>query len=200
MTSWDRGAKTKTAFWRLEHKKYDRVNIVEKWESEGGDMYKRFVTQESVERDLLKYSAGQVSDDRERLIIAYQQKGAEDTFSIGQPVYDKEYNLMGYMEIIVWGSLDYSERFNGENIPVEHWAIGNPTKYCRVGKQVLTYWQRWEAESCNDCKYKTHSENMSKLHGCNGCGSAKDCECSPDIGDWIRLNCPHWKEADSDGN
>lgn len=40
-------------------------------------------------------------------------------------------------------------------------------------------------------KYKTHSENISKLPGCNTCAKKKSDECSfmPRIGDYERINC-----------
>lgn len=106
-----------------------------------------FVDQEPVNDEfILGLSAGTVSGEDGRYHVAYAQRGAEETFSIGQPVYDSDNNLMGYLEIGVLDSLDYATngKFNGESIPVEYWGIGKPTKYCEIGKQVFTYWQRWK--------------------------------------------------------
>ena len=87
-----------------------------------------------------KYDAGIVHEYGHGFVIAYGMKGAEDTFSIGQPVYDKDGNLMGYMGIGLYANLDYHT--NGQvRIPVEHWSICLPTKHCIDGKRVYTYWQ-----------------------------------------------------------
>jgi len=106
-------------------------------------MIKRFVSQKTVEAKLLQYHAGKVSEDGGQFIVSGFQQGAAETFSIGQPVYDTENNLMGYLKLGVWKGLDYGERFNGEYIPSERYEIGNPTQFCINGKKVITYWQRW---------------------------------------------------------
>lgn len=87
-----------------------------------------------------KYDAGIVRHAQGEFIIGYEQKGATDTFSIGQPVYDGNQNLMGYLGITVFRNLDYSTE-SGIRIPVETWRICLPTKHCVVGKRVYTYWQ-----------------------------------------------------------
>lgn len=75
------------------------------------------------------------------------RRAPSDTFSIGMPVYDTEDNLMGYLGIGLYYNLNYSEgytgEYNGESIPVECWQICKPTPYCKEGKSVRTYWQRW---------------------------------------------------------
>ena len=73
--------------------------------------------------------------------------GAEDTFSIGQPVYDEDLNLMGYLGIGLYTSLDYSVDIR---IPVEYWEICLPTEHCKEGKRVITYWQMLAAKDKND--------------------------------------------------
>ena len=95
------------------------------------------------------YFAGRVAKD-DRFFVAYEQKGANDTFSIGMPVYDKDNHLMGYLGIGFYHNLNYSIRFNGESIPVERWEICNPTKYCEVGKSIYTYPQRWHIDPNSD--------------------------------------------------
>lgn len=90
----------------------------------------------------LEYSSGIVEYDRDTntYSIAYQQYGAEETFSIGQPVFDKDNNLMGYLGISLYENLDYS--CEALRVPVERWTICLPTKHCAYGKQVYTYWQK----------------------------------------------------------
>jgi hypothetical protein len=104
---------------------------------------------------LLKLSAGTVYKDRNRFTVGYQTNGAEETFSIGQPVFDKDWNLMGYLGISLYSHLDYADRVPGRNIatgepielrvPVEEWAIENHTPRCEEGKAIYTYWQYLEA-------------------------------------------------------
>lgn len=90
-----------------------------------------------------KYDAGMVCRAEGDFIIGYEQKGAADTFSIGQPVYDGDQNLMGYLGVTVFRNLDYSTE-SGIRIPVETWRICLPTKHCVEGKRVYTYWQNKE--------------------------------------------------------
>lgn len=90
-----------------------------------------------------KYHAGRVSKYGNFFMIAYEMEGAKETFSIGQPVYDKDKNLMGYLGIGLYANLDYSTE-GKIRIPVEHWIICLPTKYCEEGKTVYTYWQNKE--------------------------------------------------------
>ena len=115
--------------------------------------FKLFVHQEPVEEEfILGLSAGIVSEKDGKFLVTYEQKGAEETFTIGQPIYDSENNLMGYLDIGLWDNLDYAVTGKKGNedktlfIPSEFWGIGKPTKYCEIGKQVFTYWQRWNKE------------------------------------------------------
>ena len=88
------------------------------------------------------YSAGYVSAyGHERYIVTDFQEGAREMFSIGQPVYDRGGNLMGYLGMTLWDRLDYSHHKNGLRIPVERWEICLPTKHCKSGKKIYTYWQ-----------------------------------------------------------
>jgi len=108
----------------------------------------RFVKQKEPDGALLKYSAGRVCGlYGEGSSLAYSiteyQAGAEETFTVGQPVYDTDNNLLGYLKITLYEHLNYDGRFNGETIPVEEWQIGNPTEHCKPGKNIMTYWQRW---------------------------------------------------------
>lgn len=90
-----------------------------------------------------KYSAGIVRKYENEFIIAYEMKGASETFSIGQPVFDKDKNIMGYLGISFYKHLDYSTE-GLIRIPVENWTICLPTEYCIDGKKVYTYWQMLE--------------------------------------------------------
>lgn len=94
------------------------------------------------EKMATKYDAGVVYEYEygKGYIVAYEQKGAAETFSIGQPVYDKEGNLMGYLGLGMYNSLDYANDID-ERTPVEHWTICLPTRFCVSGKKIYTYYQ-----------------------------------------------------------
>ncbi len=92
-----------------------------------------------------KYDAGTVCEKDGNFIIGYEMKGAEDTFSIGQPVYDVDGNIMGWLGIGLYSSLNYSSEIR---IPCEYWQICLPTKHCVAGKKVYTYWQNKETKEC----------------------------------------------------
>ena len=100
---------------------------------------KRFINQYDEDIEIsTKYDAGQVCDNDGERIIGYEMQGARDTFSVGQPVFDEDGNLMGYLGIGVFSHLDYAASIR---IPVEYWKICLPSKYCECGKKVYTYWQ-----------------------------------------------------------
>lgn len=101
-------------------------------------VFKRFIDV-NTETHATNYSAGQVTEDDGRYLITYEQLGAAETFSIGQPVYDKSGTLMGYLGVTLLENLDYSADMR---IPVEAWEVCLPTKACAPGKQVYTYWQQ----------------------------------------------------------
>lgn len=104
-------------------------------------MIKRFITELNRDvdyKDNLIYSAGQVLVCSNECRVGFEQYGAGETFSVGQPVYDIDGNLLGYLGIGLADSLDYSCSIR---VPVEYWTICLPTKYCTHGKQVYTYWQ-----------------------------------------------------------
>ena len=103
----------------------------------------RFVEQIKMKNVATKYDAGTVCEIDGNFIIGYEMKGAEETFSIGQPVYDVDGNIMGWLGIGLYSSLNYSSEIR---IPCEYWQICLPTKHCVVGKKVYTYWQ-YKAES-----------------------------------------------------
>ena len=100
----------------------------------------RFINHYEDENVATKYDAGIVGMKNGNYMVAYEREGARETFSVGQPVYDKDKNLMGYLGIGLYAYLDYST--HGQvRIPVEYWMICLPTKYCVEGKKIYTYWQ-----------------------------------------------------------
>lgn len=107
----------------------------------------KFVNQYRNEEMLeTKYDAGIVTKNGDQFCVGYETNGAGKTFSIGQPVYDKDFNLMGYLGIGFWEHLDYA---GDMRIPVEMWTICLPTEHCIEGKHVYTYWQMMEAKKEN---------------------------------------------------
>lgn len=104
-------------------------------------MIKRFIAELNKDvdyKDNLIYSAGKVIVTNDECRVGFEQYGAGETFSVGQPVYDRDGNLLGYLGVGLADSLDYSCSIR---VPVEYWTICLPTKYCTHGKQVYTYWQ-----------------------------------------------------------
>lgn len=107
-------------------------------------MVKEFVKQNAIAENNLKYNAGNVYERDGIFLINGEQKGASDTFSVSQPIYDKDGNKMGYLGIGCFKALDYTHNPHNENIPVAFWQICNPTKFCEDGKKVYTYWQNFK--------------------------------------------------------
>jgi len=85
-----------------------------------------------------EFDAGIVCEKNGNFIIGYGMMGAEETFSVGQPVYDVDGNIMGWLGVGLFSDVDYSSEIR---IPCEYWQICLPTKHCVVGKKVYTYWQ-----------------------------------------------------------
>lgn len=125
--------------------KYAEKEDIEKAESEGKGV-NRFIDHYKDENVATRYYAGRVYKYDNYFIIAYGMQGAEETFSIGQPVYDKCNNIMGYLGIGLYANLDYSTE-GKIRIPAEHWMICLPTKHCVEGKTVYTYWQAIESKA-----------------------------------------------------
>ena len=98
----------------------------------------KFIEQLKIKDMDRQYNAGIVCEKDGNYIIGYEMRGAEETFSIGQPVYDKDKNIMGWLGIGLFENLDYSAKIR---VPCEYWQICLPTKFCEVGKQVYTYFQ-----------------------------------------------------------
>ena len=106
-------------------------------------MIQEFIYQNSIDKNALKYSSGFVYEEKYGFIINSQQYGAEETFSISQPIYDADHNKLGYLGIGCFDSLDYAHNPHEERIPVYFWRIERPTKYCKNGVKVYTYWQNF---------------------------------------------------------
>lgn len=113
-----------------------------KFINDDGSVYNakpKFIEQIKIKDNMnTQYSAGMVCERNGNYIIGYEMQGAEETFSIGQPVYDKDNNIMGWLGIGLYEHLDYSAKVR---VPCEYWQICLPTKFCEAGKQVYTYWQ-----------------------------------------------------------
>ena len=103
--------------------------------------FKLFDTQEKPDASLLEYDAGWGYKDGDEFVTTEEQAGAEETFSVGQSVFDTEGNLLGYLGISLLKSLDYYNE-SGVRIPVEIWRICLPTSYCKHGVEIVTYWQK----------------------------------------------------------
>lgn len=112
---------------------------------------KKFIDhyKDDVPVDALKYHAGNVVDDEYGFHIGWEQYGAQETFSVGQPVYDEHGNIMGYLGIGLYSNLDYSTD-GGIRIPSEYWQICLPTQHCKAGKKVFTYWQNKKRAESED--------------------------------------------------
>lgn len=89
----------------------------------------------------LEYDAGRLSLHNGDFIVDHAMRGAEETFSIGQPVYTDEGELIGYLGIGLFGNLDYYLDNLELRVPVEYWKICLPTKHCVPGVHVNTYYQ-----------------------------------------------------------
>jgi hypothetical protein len=88
------------------------------------------------------YNAGVVCKIDGNYGIGYETKGAEETFSIGQPIYDKDRNIMGWLGIGLFDNLNY--HCESVRVPCKYWQICLPTEHCIEGKKVYTYWQMQE--------------------------------------------------------
>lgn len=106
----------------------------------------RFVDtdRDDIDNDDLKYSAGIVTETLNFNMVSLPDQNAVRTFRIGMPVYDPDNNLLGYLGIGMYNHLTYKyDDIHGEAIPYECWIICKPTKYCKEGVHIKTYWQRW---------------------------------------------------------
>jgi len=106
---------------------------------------RKFINQIECENVETKYNSGVVAHINGEYLIGYEQLGARDAFSVGQPVYDENGRVMGYLGVGLYENLNYYfDCAISPRIPVEYWRICLPTKYCKEGKQIFTYWQNKE--------------------------------------------------------
>lgn len=47
---------------------------------------------------------------------------------------------------------------------------------------------------CDNCGYRIHSDNISKLNSCNDCGNQANCKDRPRLGEYCRINCKDWSK------
>lgn len=105
---------------------------------------KRFIDTYKDENVETKYDSGRIWVSDGRYLINGAMVGAEETFSVGQPVFNEEGDLLGYLSLYLLTNLDYAtDGFDGR-IPVEVWKVELPTIHCKHGIKVYTYWQNKE--------------------------------------------------------
>ena len=106
---------------------------------------KKFIDQVTSKNIETKYNAGRVWQCENDFLVSCETLGAQETFSIGQPVFDTDGNLMGYLSITLLNNLNYfCQDEYVSRIPKECWKICLPTRYCEHGKQIRTFWQNKE--------------------------------------------------------
>jgi hypothetical protein len=84
----------------------------------------------------LSYYAGEICQDGD---ITNQQRGAEETFCIGMPIFDEEGNELGKLSIGLFEDLNYSVLDMEIKIPVETWRVDGYKSDVR--KRIKTYYQ-----------------------------------------------------------
>jgi len=84
----------------------------------------------------LSYKAGYVYENGD---ISQQQRGAEETFSIGMPVYDENNNELGRLSIRLFKNLNYDAPGIDIKIPVESWMIDG---YKGKAQPIKTFYQK----------------------------------------------------------
>lgn len=105
-----------------------------------------FCNQKKPDDKYLEYRCGTVTRIDGRFVVGFNQIGAEEyLFSIGQPVYDDEGNVMGFLGIGLYRHLDF---YTGEmeeekrvRIPAYYWEICLPTEHCKEFKRIRSHWQ-----------------------------------------------------------
>jgi hypothetical protein len=85
---------------------------------------------------VLSYYAGEICEDGD---ITNQQKGAEDTFSIGMPIYDESGAELGRLSIGLFENLTYNTPDIDIKIPVYTWRVDGYKSDIR--KKIKTYYQ-----------------------------------------------------------
>lgn len=83
----------------------------------------------------LTYKAGEICEDGD---ITNQQKGAEDTFAIGMPIYDTDGKELGKLSIGLFNNFNYHTPDLDIEIPVFTWRIDG---YKGERKIIKTFYQ-----------------------------------------------------------
>jgi len=83
----------------------------------------------------LAYKSGEICEDGD---ITNQQAGAEETFAIGMPVYDKEGKELGKLSIGLFENLNYNTPDLDFKIPVYTWRVEG---YKGKRQTIKTYYQ-----------------------------------------------------------
>lgn len=123
---------------------------------------KRFIDSYKDENVATRFQSGRIWYSDERYLINGAMIGAEETFSVGQPVFNKNGDLLGYLNLHLLTNLNYStDGFDGR-IPCEVWEIDLPTIHCKRGIEVYTYWQNQERKK-NESNLKVVYEEIEKL-------------------------------------
>ena len=96
---------------------------------------------DGINEEDLKYNAGYVRKHNDDFVVSTYQIGAGETFSIGQPLYNENGDILGYLGIGCFDELS-------EHVPIDiyvpayYWKICKPSNYCADGVRVFTYWQK----------------------------------------------------------
>lgn len=83
----------------------------------------------------LKYSAGEICEDGD---ITNQQQGAENTFSIGMPIYSLDGVEIGKISMGLFHGFNYLRKAGEIDIPVETWRVEG---YKGPRQKIKTYYQ-----------------------------------------------------------
>lgn len=105
---------------------------------------KKFIDSYKDENVATKYHSGKIWFSKGRYLINGAMVGTEETFSVGQPVFNENGDLLGFLSLHLLTNLNYAtDDFEGR-IPCEIWEIELPTTHCKHGIEVYTYWQNKE--------------------------------------------------------
>lgn len=105
-----------------------------------------FCNQKKPDDKYLEYRCGTVTRIDGRFVVGFNQIGAEEyLFSVGQPVYDDEGNVMGWLGIGLYNHLNHytgdMEEEKRVRIPAYYWEICLPTEHCKEFKRIRSHWQ-----------------------------------------------------------
>ena len=110
------------------------------------EIIKRFIDCYKDENAETKFDSGKLWETDDGFLINGAMLGAEQTFSIGQPVFNEDGDILGYLGITLLRNLNYATNGFDGIIPCEVWKIEQPTTHCKHGIKVYTYWQNKERQ------------------------------------------------------